>query len=253
LWDEATLFETTKGNLDGPSLHAYLLGLVDFEAALRLQRQLVYYASDETAQAALILCEHPPVITVGRQGSHAHILYEPEELDTRHWPVRWVNRGGGCLLHLPGQLAIYPIFPLQKLGLGLRDYLDQLHRVVIATLADFSVTGERRPDRAGVWVGNRMVAGIGVAVRDWVSWYGAVLNVAPDLVPFRQVRNGDPEDGPMTSLARERRGPVRMAFVRQSLVEHITHEFGFGRTSVFFSHPSLDRQAHQRVRVGDRD
>src|SRR6266567_9392054 len=96
-----------------PGLHVYLLGLVEFEAALRLQRLLVYQASGEPAQAALVLCEHPPLITVGRQGSHAHILYDREELAARRWPVRWVNRGGGCLLHLPGQLAVYPVLPLR--------------------------------------------------------------------------------------------------------------------------------------------
>ena len=66
--------------------------------------------------ACLILCEHPPLITVGRQGSRGHIRFDTEELFVRGWPVRWVNRGGGCLLHLPGQLAIYPILPLARLA-----------------------------------------------------------------------------------------------------------------------------------------
>src|SRR3984957_11678561 len=78
-------------------LQAYLLGTVDFEAALVLQKRLVYDISGNRSQAALILCEHPPCITVGRQGSRAHILYEPEELHQRRWPIRWVNRGGGWL------------------------------------------------------------------------------------------------------------------------------------------------------------
>ena len=231
----------------GLALHAYLLGLVDFEACLRLQRQLVYHASGGEDQAALVLCEHPPLITVGRQGSHAHILCDSDELEARRWPVRWVNRGGGCLLHLPGQLAVYPILPLQRLGLGLREYLDRLHRVLLAVLDDFSVRGQTRPDRAGVWVGDRLVAGVGVAVRDWVTWYGAVLNVSPDLLPFRLIRSGAADDGPMTSLARERHGPPRMALVRQRLVEHCAEQFGFERTSVFFSHPSLSRDASCRL------
>jgi len=231
----------------GLALHAYLLGLVDFEAGLRLQRQLVYHASGGEDQPALVLCEHPPLITVGRQGSHAHILCDPDELEARRWPVRWVNRGGGCLLHLPGQLAVYPILPLQRLGLGLSDYLDRLHRVLVAVLDDFSVRATTRPDCAGVWVGDRLVAGVGVAVRDWVTWYGAVLNVSPDLLPFRLIRSGAPGEGPMTSLARERHGAPRMALVRQRLVEHFAEQFGFERTSVFFGHPSLTHDAHCRL------
>src|SRR2546422_626152 len=84
--------------------------------------------------------------------------------------------------------------------LGLNDYLARLHAVLIDVLADFSVAGRTRPDQAGVWVGHRLIAGVGVAVRDWVSWHGVVLNVAPDLMPFRHVRSGAPGDGPMTSL-----------------------------------------------------
>jgi len=240
-------FELSNRDAPAPALHVYLLGLVDFDAALRVQRHLVYHVSGERDQGALVLCEHPPLITVGRQGSHAHILYEPDELQVRGWPVRWVNRGGGCLLHLPGQLAVDPVVSLQALGLGLQDYLDRLHRVLVATLADFTVSATTRPDRAGVWVGNRQLASVGVAVRDWVTWYGAALNVCPDLLPFRMVRTGHADDGPMTSLARERRGPPRMPLVRQRLVEHFAEKFGFSRTSIFFAHPALDRQAHLRV------
>src|SRR5262245_58140546 len=143
-------------------LQAYLLGTVDFEAALLLQRRLVYEISGERSRAALILCEHPPLITVGRQGSRGHILCEPEELRARRWRVRWVNRGGGCLLHVPGQLAIYSVVALDRFGLGLRAYLDRLQRTLLAVLADFSVEGQTHSERPGVWVGPRLIAGVGV-------------------------------------------------------------------------------------------
>ena len=93
-------------------LQVYLLGTVDFEAALVVQKRLAYHVAGDASGAALILCEHFPLITIGRQGSRSHILCEPDEIRTRQWRIRWVNRGGGCLLHLPGQLAIYPILPL---------------------------------------------------------------------------------------------------------------------------------------------
>src|SRR5208337_3584215 len=125
-----------------------------------------------------------------RQGSRAHILYEPEELQSLRWPVRWVNRGGGCLLHLPGQLAIYPILPLDRMGLGLQAYLDRLRQVLVDVLADFSVTATAGPDGAGVCIGSRPVAQLGVAVRDWVTYYGAAFNVYPDLQSLRRVRTG---------------------------------------------------------------
>jgi lipoyl(octanoyl) transferase len=225
------------------ALQVYLLGSVDFEAALAFQRRLVYQVSGDRRGAALILCEHPPLITVGRQGSRAHLLCEPEELRARRWRVRWVNRGGGCLLHLPGQLAVYPVLALDRLGLGLQEYLDRLQAVVVATLDDFSVRGETRPGQPGVWVGDRLIAGLGVAVRDWVAYYGLALNVHPDLEPFRRVRCGGPDAEPMTSLERERRGPLRPSLVRQRLLEHFAARFGFARTALFFDHPSLSRRA----------
>src|SRR5438132_90279 len=83
-------------------MRVYLLGQVDFEIALGFQRRLVYEVRGDRDQAALVLCEHPRLLSIGRHGSWAHIQGGMEESRRRRWPVRWVNRGGGCLLHLPG-------------------------------------------------------------------------------------------------------------------------------------------------------
>src|SRR5947209_11132814 len=98
------LRETSSGGPAIASLQVFLQGATAFESALAFQRRQVYQVSGDPASAVLLLCEHPPLITVGREGSRAHILYEPEELGARQWRIRWVNRGGGCILHLPGQL-----------------------------------------------------------------------------------------------------------------------------------------------------
>src|SRR5688572_7460058 len=93
-----------------PTVEAYLLGRIDFHACLTLQRRLVYETSGRRdGRISLILCEHPRSITVGRLGSWAHIRVDQRELESRQVPVHWTNRGGGCLVHLPGQLAVYPI------------------------------------------------------------------------------------------------------------------------------------------------
>ncbi len=225
------------------ALQVYLLGAVDFEAALALQRRLVYEVAGDRKRAALILCEHPPLITVGRQGSWAHILCEPEELRARRWQVRWVNRGGGCFLHTPGQLAVYPILALDAFALSVQAYLDRLHAALLAVLADFSVEGSTRPGKPGVWAGGRLLASVGISVRDYVAYYGAALNVNPALMAYRLVRCGGAGEEPMTSLERERRGPVRPAHVRERLVEHFAARFPFARTVFFSDHPSLSRKA----------
>jgi lipoyl(octanoyl) transferase len=220
-------------------LQAYLLGPVEFEAALAFQRRLVYAVTGDRGSAFLVLCEHPPLITVGREGSRNHIRFEPDELRARRWAVRWVNRGGGCLLHVPGQLAVYPVLALDRLGLGIQIYLDRLQAVVLAVLDDFGVHGQMRPGQPGVWVGARLIADVGVAVRSWVSYYGLALNINPALDQFRGVRTGGPVDGPMTSLERERRGPLRPALVRERLLDHFANRFGFGHVSLFSDHSSF--------------
>lgn len=226
-----------------PALQAYLLGTVSFDAALAFQRLLVYQTTGDRASSTLVLCEHPPLITVGRHGSRAHILFEPEELQNRGWPVRWVNRGGGCVLHLPGQMIACPILALDRLGLGVATYLDRLQDVVLAVLDDFGIRGATQADRPGVWVNGRLIASVGVAVRDWVAYYGLALNINPDLHPFRMVRCDPLAREPMTSLVRERRGPLRTSMVRERFLEHFAEQFGFGRTSLFFHHPALGRRA----------
>src|SRR5262245_10501466 len=112
-------------------LTVYLLDQVDFAALVKLQRRLVYETSGARDAATLLLCEHPPGISVGRQGSRSHIHLEPHELGLKGWSIRWVNRGGGCLFHAPGQLAIYPILPLDRLALNLGGYLNQLQQFLL--------------------------------------------------------------------------------------------------------------------------
>lgn len=223
------------------ALRAYLLGTLEFESALALQRRLVYDVAGDRSQAALVLCEHPPLVTVGRQGSRRHILAEPEQLQARRWQVRWVNRGGGCMLHVPGQLAIYSIAPLDRLGMSLPRYLHSLREAMQAVIREFGVAAEAGP--GGLRVRGRVIAALGVAVRDWVTYYGMVLNVNPALEAFRMVRCSSADDGTMTSLERERRGPVRPGMVRERVVEHFAQRFGFARMSIFSDHPSLHLQA----------
>lgn len=225
----------------GPVLQAYLLGAVPFADALGLQRRWVYEAAEDGG-SRLLLCEHPATVTVGRHGSHAHLRLEEVQTPFRPWPVRWVNRAGGCWLQAPGQLAIYPVLPLPRLGLGLGDFLGRFQRCLVAVLAEMGVRGTVRPGATEVWVGDRPIASLGVAVRDWVTYHGAVLNLNPDLDWFRAVRTGR-DHPPMTSLQRECRRPIRPALVREIVLEQFAGHFGFGRTALFSDHPHLSRKA----------
>ncbi len=223
-------------------LHAYLLGRVDFEAILAFQRRLVFEVSGDRSSGVLILCEHSEAITIGREGSIGHLLLDAEEYRSRRWPIRWVNRGAGCLLHAPGQLAAYSIISLDPAKLNLQEYIERIHGLICKVLLSLDISAEVLPDRGGVWVAGRRIAHVGVAVRDWVSYFGFTLNIDPDLELFRWVQcDGEPR--PMTSIERERRLPIRTSTVRQRLLEAFADSFAFERVSVFHHHPALSQKA----------
>jgi lipoyl(octanoyl) transferase len=237
---------TPGANSSARALRAYLLGTLEFDDFLALQRRLVYDISGDRQSGAVVLCDHPPGITIGREGSRAHIRPGPEDLHTRGWPVRWVSRGGGTMLHQPGQVACYPVVPLDAIGLTVAAYLGELQSIIVELLRDHELTGTPDPDHPGIRVNGRLVAHIGVAVRDNITCFGVVLNAEPDLAPFRDVRC-DGDALPMTSLQREAAGRVRLTSVRQRLVELLAARFNYDRVSLFHTHPAAFPQPTQHA------
>ena len=227
-----------------PPLEVYLLGTVDFEDAQRLQRRLVYDLG-ERGGAALVLCEHPPTISVGRSGSRVHIAPDDEALRSMGVKVHWVNRGGGCVLHLPGQLAAYVALSLPRLGLTLKAYVDRLDAAVLGTLEDFDLKGTTRPDLAGVFLGQARVSTVGVAVNRWIAYHGITLNVGPFLEPFELLLDEPGSGGhPLrqTSMESRRQRLTPMPKVRESLIRHFESVFGLERHHVYTHHPLIRRK-----------
>ncbi|MDR3637313.1 MAG: lipoyl(octanoyl) transferase LipB [Isosphaeraceae bacterium] len=226
-----------------PPLEAFLLGLEDFEEIQRLQRRLMYEQA-ERGGASLILCEHPPTISVGRAGSRVHILADDEELRAWGIGVHWVNRGGGCVLHLPGQLAAYLALPLEPPGRSVAQYVDGLHEAIIGVLAEFDLRGERRTDLPGVFLGTARVATVGVAVNRWVAYHGFTLNVGPYLSPFHLIAEPGPGGLPLhqTSMESRRQRPAPMHRVREAVIRRVESVFGLERHHVYTGHPQVRRK-----------
>lgn len=227
------------------ALRVYLLGTLPFDSLLAFQRRLVYEVSGEPALASLVICDHPPEITIGREGSRLHVRPSPEQLAGREWRVRWVARGGGAMLHVPGQVCAYPVLPLAALGLTPAAYRDTL----LAAAADVVRQQGAEPtideNHPGVRIGDRRVAHAGLAVRSGVTAFGLVMNVNPDLELFDAVAcDGDPR--PMTSLERESPLRVRPAAVRLDLADVIARRFGYDRQSVFHTHTTFHANAASR-------
>lgn len=163
------------------------LGLIDYAAAYRLQKEYV----DEVLQGAgpaLLLCEHPVVLTLGRMTKSGSLLYPDNELAQMGVPVRRIDRGGDVTLHAPGQLVIYPILNLQEYGKDLHRYLRRLEDVAMGTLRHFSIKPRREPGQTGVWVDQKKVVSVGIGVKRWVTYHGIGINVNTDLGLFRLIK-----------------------------------------------------------------
>lgn len=169
----------------------HLLGRVDFDAALALQQRLVFEAGESAGRRiTVLLCEHPELLTIGRNGSRAHIRLSEQQLARRRLSVRWVGRGGGCILHAPGQLAVYPLVPLERLGWSVGGYMRRLQQGFLDTFQALGVNGETRSSISGIWGRKGLLVVPGVAVRDWITYHGAFVNVGPAMNPFGYVDTG---------------------------------------------------------------
>jgi lipoate-protein ligase B len=235
-------------DLIGPAVEVHLLGSLDFDRCLELQQQLIHRAgSRQDGQICVLLCEHPKIITIGRAGTAADVNKEAGLIRRGQVPVRWVKRGGGTMVHAPGQLAVYPIVPLRWHGFSVGEYLDLLEAAVISALRRLGQPAERLAGRPGIWGRTGQLALLGVAVRDWITWQGAFINVCPAMGLFGLVNSGQHGVNRMSSLAAERNRPAKMTSVRAELVTQLTEAFGCSRYHLHTGHPLLrKRRATQR-------
>ncbi|MBP2671091.1 MAG: Octanoate-[acyl-carrier-protein]-protein-N-octanoyltransferase [candidate division NC10 bacterium] len=180
----------------------------------------------------LILVEHPPVVTLGRAKTTANLRHTPEELQARGIEFFEVSRGGDVTYHAPGQLVGYPVFDLRQHGRDVLRFCRGVEAALIGVLAAVGLGARSVPGKAGVWVGDRKIASLGVSLRRWVTFHGFALNVAVDLVGFQVIRPCGEEPEVMTSMEALLERPVAMGEVRSRVVAEFARVFGFGEQRV---------------------
>ncbi|HEY6103686.1 MAG TPA: lipoyl(octanoyl) transferase LipB [bacterium] len=159
-------------------------GITPYAQAWDLQRLLVAARREDRIADGLILLEHEPVFTLGRSTKPEHILFSREYLRSEGFGVYDIERGGSITYHGPRQLVGYPIIDLRAYGEDIVGYMRRLEESMIRTLHAFAIAADRRRGFPGVWVGDRKIGAVGVAVKRKVTMHGFALNVDPDLDHF---------------------------------------------------------------------
>ena len=160
--------------------HLRWLGRVEYEPTWRAMQRFTDERTAETADEIWFL-EHPPVFTQGMNGKAEHLL-APGDI-----PVVAIDRGGQVTYHGPGQLVVYPMLDLRRLGLGVRELVMALERAIARLAAAHGIAAAGRRDAPGVYVGERKLASLGLRVRRGASFHGLALNVDMDLGPFGRI------------------------------------------------------------------
>jgi lipoyl(octanoyl) transferase len=189
-------------------INVLYLGRVDYSIALELQQTLVQLVKDKRITHTLLLLEHPPVITLGRNAGAQNIVASPEFLNQHGVELHETNRGGDVTFHGPGQLVGYPIFDLRAFEprIGAVDFVRKLEEALIRTCGDLGVVTERIPGLTGVWTQDSApgkIAAIGVHISRAVTSHGFALNVTTDLDSFKLIVPCGISDKPVTSLEQE--------------------------------------------------
>ena len=195
------------------------LGRVEYQRTRAWQRGLVKMRREGLARDTIIYVEHPPVITVGRDG------HEENFKDVEIEPV-YVERGGDVTFHGPGQLVVYYIFNLARRGRDLHLFMDRVQQGIIEALAEYGIQARQDSENTGVWVGKEKIASIGIAVKNWVTYHGSAINLNTDLDEFLQIHPCGLESNVMTTAAKLLGGPVSMSEFGRHLIHKYQEIFG---------------------------
>lgn len=225
------------------------LGTTDYQQCWELQRSLFEALLARKAGAAgaaahktdapdnsgdvgtVLLTEHDPVYTLGKSGHAENLLVDRARLEQLGARFFHIDRGGDITFHGPGQLVCYPILDLERLGIGLRDYIDALEECVIRTAGRYGIRTGRIAGASGVWIGGeatkertvpRKLCAIGVRSSRFVTMHGFALNVTTDLGWFARINPCGFTDRGVTSIAAETGRAIAMQEVKELIVKHLS-------------------------------
>lgn len=190
-------------------------------------------SSGENSDTAhhLLFVEHPAVYTIGKSGHEENILISEEQLAQNHIEFFKTNRGGDITFHGPGQVVGYPVFDLEKFYTDIGKYIRSLEEVVIRTMAEYGLKGERSKGETGVWLDpsekgkERKICAIGVRCSRWITMHGFAFNVNTDLAYFDNIVPCGIRDKQVTSLQKELGKEISLEEIKNVLLQKFEEVF----------------------------
>lgn len=212
------------------------LGLIEYKKAWDYQEELLSKivevkiknrneGSNDSTKNYLIFVEHPHVYTLGKSGEIKNLLLNKEELEKKGIKFYYTNRGGDITYHGPGQVVCYPIIDLDNFFTDIHKYLRFLEEVVILTLNEFGINGERSINETGVWLDTnsfeaRKICAMGVKASRWVTMHGLALNVNNDLSFFDNIIPCGISNKSITSIAKESNKKIDIDLVKNKIIDN---------------------------------
>jgi lipoyl(octanoyl) transferase len=195
-----------------------------------------YNAALAPTRHHFVFVEHPPVYTLGKSGLMEHILISEEEMQQKNIQFFKTNRGGDITFHGPQQIVGYPILDLEKFYTDIGKYLRNLEEIVIRTLHDYGLKGERSPGETGVWINatipgrERKICAMGVRCSRWITMHGFAFNINTDLSYFNYIIPCGIQNKKVTSLQQETGTTIALSEVKQKLKYYFEEIFDVSLT-----------------------
>ena len=219
-----------------------LLGNVDMVSLLALQKLVVHEVRQQSRiSAAVMISEHPPSITVGRDGNFLDLPADEREIESRSLKIHRVPRSGGTFLHQPGQLAIYIVVSLDEVGFSEESFVERVTNGVVMACRENQVMARKDESKPELIFGRHGIIGeAAYRFDDGITSFGVILNVSNRLDEAREFGRGLKGER-ISSLNAERVRPTPMAPVRSALIEHICEQIGYPEYHIHTGHPFLKR------------
>ena len=197
------------------------LGLSDYNDTWKLQKKLQSKRILGEIEDHLLLVEHPPVFTLGKNASKQHIINNSEDVS-----IIQTDRGGNITFHGPGQLVCYPILDLNHYKRSITWYMRELEQLIIDVLGEYDIKASRKKGLTGAWVKDKKIAALGVRISRWVTMHGFSLNINPDLNFYKNIIPCGIKEYGVTSMAKIMGNEVpSMDQVKTKMTKHFTKNF----------------------------